>query len=88
MNVYDLGRKTSNNNFSHCLIINYQQHLILFILGNHSLYVSFDSLQGLTLMQGTEQSDFDSLRQGWVKIYSFERESWLGDGRRNVVSRT
>ena len=74
-NVYDLGKKTSNDNFSHCLIINYQQWLIPFIVGNHSLYVTFDTLQGLTLIQGTKQSDFDSLHQGWVNIYSSARES-------------
>ena len=38
------------------------------ILGNHSLYISFDTLENLTLMQGTERSDFDTLVRGTVII--------------------
>ena len=50
---------------------NDQQQLILFTLGNHSLYLNFDTLQGVTLMVGTEAGNFDGLSPGWVEIYNF-----------------
>ena len=38
------------------------------IAGNHSLYISFDTLDNLILMEGTEQRDFEVLVVGPVKI--------------------
>ena len=45
--------------------------LICTILGNHSLYVSFDTLENLTLMEGNERMNFDALVPGWVQIVLF-----------------
>ena len=38
------------------------------IVGNHSLYISFDTLENSTLMEGTEQSNFEALVLGPVSI--------------------
>ena len=41
---------------------------LLFGLGNHSLYLSFDTYgPNMVLMEGTEQLDFDALVRGQVK---------------------
>ena len=39
---------------------------VVVTLGNHSLYISFDTSEGLTLMEGTNQSDSDALVLGRV----------------------
>ena len=44
-------------------------HFHYLILGNHSLYVSFDTLENFTLMQGYGPSPFQGLVQGRVKMY-------------------
>ena len=38
------------------------------IVGNHSLYISFDTLENSTLMEGTEQREFEALVVGPVSI--------------------
>ena len=38
------------------------------IVGIHSLYISFDTLENLTLMEGTNQSNFEALVLGPVSI--------------------
>ena len=45
------------------------------IVGNHSLYISFDTLENSTLMEGTEQRDFEALVVGPVSTYNIS-QSW------------
>ena len=48
--------------------------LLYSFLGKHSLYFSFDTLENLVLMEGTEQGNFDPQGEGQVQfILSLDR---------------
>ena len=68
-NIYSESNHSSNNGEAkyECCLFPY----LYFILGNHSLYVSFDTLENLTLMEGNERMNFDALVPGWVQIVLF-----------------
>ena len=68
-NIYSESNHSSSNGeakYKCCLFL-----YLYFILGNHSLYVSFDTLENLTLMEGNERMNFDALVPGWVQIVLF-----------------